>query len=515
MGVFGRGGAWAILLGTPAASTILGCVALILYLATLSRANTGDTLHAAIAVRHGDVEHLLVRHRPLVLPIAWSFGAMWQLVGLPGDEVLRLQVLSALAGAACVVLVHRIAVGAGPPAMLGAAGFGVSAAPWSFSTDGEQVTVPLCAALTVVWLFVRMTARGPLGPGRIVLLAGAAAIAGAVYLANVWLLLALALGLLLDQRMAPTQRWQRAGTVGWAGAGLLAAVYTLVGLIRPTDGGLSAGLYGGFANPAYGSLGLANLPHGLLTLERSIAWSWGLELGGSARRFLTEAPILQRAVFVVQNAVVGALLVALVIRAGRPIGRSDQRPLLMVLGCWMVIHSAFAIVWVPGDMEFWLPVVAALWITVSLTMPSSTRAIRAMSVGVAILTLINLVTLIGPNLTDRRANDVALTRALAARLGPDDAIVTNGTDGLHLILEYHGRLRVSAATFDGVPGCATRVIPPPPARSLWLVRAEPAADVWEATGPLARCTADYLRSLPVEEEIEVNGETVRRVTPRG
>ena len=254
--------------------------------------------------------HLLDPYHPLLHPFGLAFYRLWQALGWTGQSLLPLQVLNALAGAFCAGLVTDIArrlTGSARLALLTGLGFAVSGGLWMLSVEAEFVTLPLAAALLVLWALLAASPRRAGTAGYAVLLALATAVAFWSYASGAILFLVVLTGILLDSRLGPPVRRRQA--LIYSGALLVVVIpATLIFLAQWSQGDwarvpayfLSRGEYSRFA--------LSDLPHGVYGFLRSLALYPRLSLIGTTRQFLDQASPAERGLFVAYYGL--ALLVA-------------------------------------------------------------------------------------------------------------------------------------------------------------------------------------------------------------
>jgi len=428
-------------------------LALVLYLVTLSRTWTADSLLFALDVESGDTARMVDPYHLLSHPLGWLFYQLWGWAGWSGRAIVPLQVLNALGGAACVGLVYALArhlTESARAAVLAAAGVGVSGGLWLLSVEAEFVTLPLAAHLAVLWLLLAAPARWAQRQAYALGLGLAVILAALTYLTGLLLLGVVVVGLLLRRELPRAVRRRQVPIVAAvvlvvAGAGLL--------LLAGWAGGGPAEwwwLFGG--GRAYGQLSWTNLPHGVYAFLRSLALYPGLAMNESTRAFLTTAAARGRVLFGLYYLVVGvmALLPLLVALRCRQRLWAEHRRELGTLAVWTVLYGGFAIYWVPGDISFWVPLLVAWWLLAALVLPPVRYGEMAMSAMVSVLLVANALLAILPRHDLARNTRYALVRELAEHTAPADLVLMGGGDGLLAVYAtYFARRQVAGLSLEG------------------------------------------------------------------
>lgn len=366
----------------PSGSGVAGGLALVLYLATLSRNWTGDSIEFAKAVESGHLSAFIEPHQMLIHPLAWAFYRLWQFLGWGGRALLPLQVLNALAGALCVGLMHRIVAriaGSERAAALVAAGFAVSYGPWLLSTEAEFVTVPLAVTLVLLWWILSASDDQWRRPRFAAGLGTAVGVAILTYQTSVFLIPAGVIGWLLADRLPRRERlWQ---SVRFSGAAVVTAAPIYLGVIfflfdvRDWQALRAWQLRAG-AGTVYGVLTWRDIPHGVYAFVRTLAGFPGIRLNDRTTSYWAGAALTERALlgayYVVAAAVVAVPFVPAWFRRQELLQR--HRRAATILGTWGLLFAAFAFYWVPGDVTFWLPVLVPWWILVGALLTVRGRA---------------------------------------------------------------------------------------------------------------------------------------------
>jgi len=344
---------------------VISTLALLIYLVTLSRHYTADSLLFALAIENGGIEALIDPTHILLHPLGWIWYQMWRLAGWVQGSLIPLGVLNALAGAICVGLLYSLArrmLRSDLIAGIVAAGFALSGGLWFLSVEAEFVTVPLVLALLVLWLTLvpsETLLRMPLYP---VIVGLAAAVSILSFVNNIFLVPVVIIGLWLRTEITVRRRW-RAIFLFIIVTFLFALPIMLASIALWTRGDWSrvVQLFGG---GVYGQLGLFNIPQGLYAFLRTFALFQGLAMNDSTELFLAGASAGQKLGFAGYYSMI-ALIVAvplLMALAERRYLWSNYQREVVVLFVWSILYAAFGFYWVPGDISFWLPLLVAWWL---------------------------------------------------------------------------------------------------------------------------------------------------------
>lgn len=135
----------------------VGLVALGVFLLTLSNNHTEaeDALRYVVDVTRGD--ELFHPHHLLFAAVGRVAYQGWLALGLEGDALRPLQVLSAASGAVAAALLHAICIRAGTPRMVAASATLAAAGSfgfWFYSVEAETYILPLPWILTAYGLLL-------------------------------------------------------------------------------------------------------------------------------------------------------------------------------------------------------------------------------------------------------------------------------------------------------------------------------------------------------------------------
>lgn len=436
-------------------------VAALLYLATLSRHFTGDSIEYALAIELGDPAWLLDPYHPLLHPLGLLVFRLWQALGWTGRALLPLQVLNALAGALCAGLLAdsaRRLTRSGWLALLAGLGFAFSGGLWMLSVEAEFVTPALAAALLVLWALSAASPRRAATASTAVLLALLTAVAFWSYASAAVLVPVVAVGILADGRLSkPTRRRQ----LLLYAAALLAIVVpaTLLFLTRWSEGDWSRVATYFLARGGYSGVAWFDFAHGGYGFLRSLALYPGLSLTGTTRQFLAQASSGGTARFVLYYGLIALIALAPVVAALRLRARwlPDQRRLLIMLIVWSAGYALFAVLWVPGDVSFWLPVLAAWWLATALTVGACRSASQPLHrrrwlVGLAVavvgLGVANAAFEVLPRAELSTNHPYQVAAEVAAGAGEDAIFLARADDISGLYLAYFHRRQVTYISDD-------------------------------------------------------------------
>ena len=487
--------------------------AAILYLATLSRHYTGDSIEYALAIELGNPAYLLDPSHPLLHPLGLAFFRFWQALGWTGQSLVPLQVLNALAGAVCAGLVTDIArrlTGSGRLALVTGLGFAVSGGLWMLSVEAEFVSVPLAAALLVLWILFAASAEQAGSAKYAVLLALATAVAFWSFASSAILFLVVITSILADNRLG--RHIRRRQTLIYTGALFVFVIPATLGFLVQWSQGDWTRVPAYFLNRGeYSRFALSDLPHGVYGFLRSLALYPRLSLVGTTRQFLDQASPAGRGLFVAYYGL--ALLIAcaplaLAVRHRQSL-LATQRWSLEILAVWSAAYAAFAVFWVPGDVTFWLPLLAAWWLLLALVIAvviggaAQTTTTRRWLVGLTIMVVALAVANgafevlprrdLATNLPYQVATDVA------AQTSEDEIFLTRGDDISGLYLAYFAGRQVFYATPATLERLRTNLPPSPGSAARRVVALDVDSnhrDWWQALLAASQWQAVEPRSQP-------------------
>jgi hypothetical protein len=539
------------------AAVAVAAIAFGVYAATLTQNWTGDSIRFAQVVESPEVREILAPHRMLIHPIGLGFFRLWQLSGWPGSALLPLQVITALAGAVSVGLIYLLARHLTCSSVLAAlvsAGFAVSAGTWLFSTEAELIMVPVAINLAILCRLLTPHPKDAARPLHAMTVGLSTGLSTLTWLTGILLVPVALICVWLAEGVCWGARARRAALLVASVGVVVVPAYllnmTLAFGVRDWQGVLGWRLYGGGSGTAdllYGQLAWSSLPHGVYGFLRTIAWYPDLDVGASTSFYLAQADWPRRAAFAAFHGLV--LLVAvtpILLALARRRALATSRRALAVLGSWAALFGAFAIYWVPGDTQFWVPVLAVWWLFVGivasayltpgvptvargrtgpLPLPdgggTSLAAAVVLCVTVA-LAAINGLGLALPNRALERNRPYQLAISVRERTNPGDLILTGGGEALFLYIPYFAERRTislfhellgARGSPDDVLASIDRDIAAARARGdrVFVVGPEPGRDMWSHVTGTVRETNDYLRQLNTRPAWQVEGEPVLEV----
>lgn len=386
---------------------VIVSLSLSIYLLTLSRHYTADSLLYALDIENGSLQDLVDPTHLALHPIGWIWYQLWKGLGWSNGSILPLGALNALAGAICIGLVLVIALRLSDSlitSLLSAIGFAVSGATWLLSVEAEFVTVPLVSNLLVLYLLIGSSESVRKSRHYSTALGIVTAIAILMYANNVFLILVV--GCVLWFRTGPPIRRQIATIVSYIRPVIFLAVPALaVGLWLWTNGDWSM-LSQFRESDSYGRFSWFNIPQGIYALMRSIALYHGLAMNDSTEMFLRDASTIERFIFYMYYGlvvVVASLPILLGMRFRVALLKRHRLSILALI-VWSTLYALFAFFWVPGDISFWMPILVAWWLLVCMLItiiPSTYRRSRTIVQAftgtiIAILLLLNSALVILP-----------------------------------------------------------------------------------------------------------------------
>jgi hypothetical protein len=353
---------------------IVGVCLFLTYVATLSHNYTAWSISLADSIQSGDLRQLLASHHLLVQPIGWLFWRLWTVIGWRGDIIVPLQVLNALAGALSACWIYGIGwvlTESRRVAILTSLGFGASAGVWLFSTQAEFVTIPLASSLFVLWWFVTLGDKGGQRKRSAAILGVVVGLSALTYLTNVFLLAVVSVGIWASERLTRAAKVRQIVVFLAVFALTFLPVYMgvmyVVFDVRSFTQLQHLKLYYGDGT-LYGHLAGDNVFYGAYaSLRTLLAWP-GIGLDDRTAFYLAGARWAERLAFGLFYVFVGALAATPAVAGylGRSRLTRTAKRTLVVIGTWALLYSAFAIYWVPKDLEFWLPVLASWWLLVGV-----------------------------------------------------------------------------------------------------------------------------------------------------
>jgi len=519
--------------------------AFIIYLATLSRNYMGDGIQFAMAIESEDLTRILLPNHMLYPLLGLWFYRICQFIGWQEGALFPLQILSAIGGALSVGLMYRIGgliTGSTRIAWLVAVGFGVSHGTWLYSTDAEAVTVPLASALLLLYLLMSNSDGSRLS--RPVLLGLFSSLSIITYQTGVFLIVVVIVGFLMDVKLNARVRFRQILIFLFVTGFLVASIYLLVAFfvfgITNWEGLLDwqfrmsqIGLWG---KPS-----LRNFVQGGYAFLRALAGYKGLGPGVRTTMFLAETTRVQHVVFGIYYAIVLViaslpLFIAVVIR--RHILHLHRKNVAIIV-TWGVLYGAFAIYWVSGDVQFWMPVLVSWWLLVGILLKMSTdpdiefgrapekfrlQFHKITGLVIVVFLLCNLFSTILLNLDPRFNRSYQIAISVKEHTSSDDLIVTTGGDALFLNIPYFGERQTVSLyhqilfgnrdkdnAFDDVNQRILQVRLN--GGHAYLVGVQPGQDVWWDSLQEIGLTKEDFSRFKTEHAWQVFGEDVLEIVP--
>jgi len=535
----------------PLTGLALGSLACLAYIASLSHNYMGDGVQFALEMESGTWQSMLHPNHLLYLPIAKFYFGIWKLLGWSGGALLPLQVLSALAGGLSVGLfyyISRLVLPHSRVPLIIAGGFAVSHGPWLFSTDAEIATVPLAINLVLLWRAMAGASKPSKRAVHAILLGVGAGISILTHQTGVFMGPVIVGAMLTDPRWHRETRWRDA--LYFVAAAMFTAlpVYWIVGrLVRGVQGldDLITWQFGLSQLGLWGALSIRNALHGMYGFLKTLAGFPGLGPSTRTIDFLAEAGTMEKAAFV-------AYLLSLLMLASAPFLALMLKPRLLtrhrriklLLLLWAAPYAIFAAYWVPGDMQFWVPVLAPWWLSVGIVLDcvglergpeprmvgpsliSKDAHAALLPIGVvAILFAANGLGVILPNRQLERNHEYRVAMDVRELTSADDLLITTGGDRLFLYLPYFaGRETISvfhellhsdsAGETEVFAGLETKVADVAfRGGSAFLVGVKPGQHVWWDVLATAGLTPQDFRRFQTVPVLVAEGEQILQILP--
>lgn len=425
-------------------SLVAGTGAAVLYLATLSRWYSADSLWFALTINSADPDSQIDVYHLLLHPLGALWVRLWRMVGWDGLSIHALQALNALAGAGCVALVAsiaaRISKSTATVAVI-AAGCAVSGGLWLLSTEAEDVTLGLVAHLAAVRLLLFWPAGGQANALASWGLGAAVGFAALMY-ANSALLMGVAILVHWQGRRAQRDWLRSFAAVSFGFVCLTLPVTFILASRMANASDASAIMDHILGGDMYGRISPTALPRGFYAFLRMLLLYPALGMNDQTTHFLSAASTGARLLF-------ATVYVAVTIVAAAPVvflwrSRHRQRELLQRIVVWAALFSAFVLWWVASDLEFWLPVGVAWWIALTIAIADTPARQYAGALLAGALLLTNGLGLILPHTRAERNQPLQIALRLAPELAPGDRVIAS--DDVHLFLRYftgHRSIRIS------------------------------------------------------------------------
>ena len=181
----------------------LALLALVLYVLTLSRHYTADSILFAATIESEHWRWLVDPSHPLLHPLGWVWYQVWKLLGWSGGAILPLQTLNAIGGASCAglffLIMHRISRSI-MLAIITTVGFAVSGGLWFLSVEAEFVTIPMALMLLLFLIFLLYFGHGDGQNNHVAVLGIIGAVAVLTYASAILIILVVGIGLWLVKR---------------------------------------------------------------------------------------------------------------------------------------------------------------------------------------------------------------------------------------------------------------------------------------------------------------------------
>jgi hypothetical protein len=527
---------------------VLAILALFIYLGTLSRQYQSDGVQFALVVENENPQELIEANHLLYPMVGMWFYQVWRFVGWQGGALIPLQVFSAIGGALSVGLVYGICsriTNSRPISALIALGFGISHGTWIYSTDSEVVTFSLIGPLLVLFILIKSSVSHDRFHSMVVavtlgLLCSLSIIS---YQTNILLIPVIVVGFLLERASEWRSRLNATMLFLVVTASVTASIFLLFAYIefgRTDFESFSRWVFHISQVSLWGNPSIGSLVTGGYGFLKSVAGFSGLSPGSRTSFFLAEAsgiqPILWGCFYsIVLVAVLFPIFLAYRQRKHLALRQRE----FFILATWGLFYGVFAVYWVPGDVQFWMPVLIVWWLLVGFLLTSVKvsafadtrfpfksleRTTALLAAGVVLLFLINLFASILPNLSLSQNRAYQIAQSVEEHTLPQDLIITTGGDSLYLYIPYFGhrktetvlqQLLYPGATKEGVFRSIAQKIAETNevGGRVFLVGVYPGKDVWWDTLRDIGVTRKDFETFTTISAWSIQGEEVREVLP--
>jgi hypothetical protein len=218
-----------------------------------------------------------------------------------------------------------------------------------------------------------------------------------------------------------------------------------------------------------------SLPTGMFGFVRSLSSFPGLNYIAGIRTFFMFAPLPEKVLFIcyysMLTALAGYMSFMLILR-WRILFTQYRLPLSLFAASGF-LYAAFAIYWIPADIQFWVPVAASWWGAIALFLAShaeeegrnegstllSWRPVIVAVIFVCIISLVNFFGTILPNTKIKNNLEYNIAVSLKDVVKKNDLVITSGADRIFLYIPYFLKTNVLSIVLLGMNNGNSQNVP--------------------------------------------------------
>ncbi len=371
---------------------------------------------------------LVLPHHLIYEPTVLGFYKIWQAFGWTGEADAPAQVLSSLAGAGGLALFYKLTwmwTSSRPAALLSTLALAFSYGYWFYSVEVDIYLPPLFFLLLAAWLFTRVV-KASGGPVLMYYLIGLAhAFAILIHQAALFIVPAFLLGLWLIPR-ENRERLLHVVRYGLGLAGVVIPIYLFAGTV--IAGQSTPDSFLKWVN-SYGNLG-----------------TWGVVSAETPANALSGMSAAISAEFWTGRVLVITIISMALLLSRRSIQRGGA--FAWTLCAWTITYLAFFTWWQPEVLKFWVLVLPAplLLVTMSIDWTHLQSRSRNVALGASIAILAALLLTNAPEIWAKRdpLSDPArqVSAVLAQLTDQEDLIVLQAGAAESYLPFYYNRINV-------------------------------------------------------------------------
>lgn len=436
--------------------TLLGLVVFTGYLLTLSRNYLGDGLLFVMETESKNIS--LMPNHMLYNAFIFVWYEMWRLLGWTGNAIMPLQIFSAFWGAVSVVLFSFLILRITSSlkiTVLVSFGFATSFAIWLFSTDVEVATYPLALNFLLLNVLIASPSRWLGRPWSAAATGVLTSISILSYQTGVFMVPVAVLSYLLRDFGKSASKRRLILLYLFSVLVVVSGCHVLIARLVYNVASVRAFVHWEFWLSGTGPWGVfsrLSLLIGILGFVRTLSSFPGLSYIAGVRTFFMFAPLWEKVFFIsyysMLAAVVGYMSFMLILR-WRILFKRYRLP-LSLFAVSGFLYAAFAVYWMPADIQFWVPVAASWWGAIALFLASRSEeggrnerfkllSARSGIVAVSFVCIISIVNFLGiilPNTKIKNNLEYNVAVSLKNVVKKNDLVITSGADRIFMYILY-------------------------------------------------------------------------------